>query len=229
MNTPLLECVEAGARDDARYAVIWLHGLGADGYDFLPIVEELELPPEPRIRFVFPHAPRRPVTVNGGQVMRAWYDIPDLTFAARSFDEAGIRESARHVTALLEREEARGVPSERVLLAGFSQGGALAIHVALRHPRPLLGLIALSCYALLPDALAAEASPASRALPVFMAHGTDDPIVPLAAGEDAAQRLRELGVRLTWATYRMPHAVHPSQIEDIGRWMRTRTSSEPVP
>lgn len=218
----MLETIEAGAKNGADFSVIWLHGLGADGYDFLPIVDELALPEHVRVRFVFPHAPRRPITINGGAVMRGWYDIVDLALEARSSDEAGIRDSSARVHALVAREIERGVPAQRIVLAGFSQGGAIAIHAALRYPQRLLGLIALSCYAVLPETMAAEASPASQGLPAFVAHGAFDPVVPFAGGEDAALRLRACGLEVTWRSYEVPHAVHPREIEDIGRWLSSR-------
>ncbi len=221
MSEPLLECVEVGP-PQADAAVIWLHGLGADGYDFQPIVPELGLPSDLHVRFVFPHAPRRPVTINRGFVMRAWYDIAELSLDARTQDVDGIEASARAVSALIARERERGIPPGRLLLAGFSQGGALAIHVALRHAERLAGLVALSCYLLLPDRIGTERSEANRGLPVFQAHGEYDDVVPLVAGEMTRDALIALGHPVTWRTYPVPHAVHPREIRDIGAFLVER-------
>lgn len=220
----MLETVEQGA-SDASHAVIWLHGLGADGHDFPPIVPELELPPLPKVRFVFPHAPVRPVTLNGGMRMRAWYDIVSLE--RRSDDVAGVEESARAVRELIDREGARGVPPERVVLAGFSQGAAIALHVATRLPVRLLGVIALSGYLLLPDSLAAERSAATDRLAFFIGHGSHDPMVPVEGGRHAADRLRALGYEVDFREYPMPHSVCVPEIADIGAWLRSRLSPEP--
>ncbi len=215
---------ETGPKD-ASAAVIWLHGLGADAYDFAPIAVELGLPRDLKIRFVFPNAPRRPVTLNGGAVMRAWYDIASLDAADRSFDEPGIEASRRLVAGLVEREEQRGVAAERIVLAGFSQGGAIALHAALRFPRPLAGVVALSAYLLIPDRLDAELSPANRGLPIFMAHGPADPIVPLAGARQSRDRLQAAGLQVQWRTYPVPHAVHPDEIADVGRFLTGRLSA----
>jgi phospholipase/carboxylesterase len=218
---PSLQTLEVGP-EEAGASVIWLHGLGADGWDFQPIVPELGLPASLALRFVFPHAPRRPVTLNGGMPMRAWYDIAELSLSARSFDEEGIRESAGMVEELVARERDRGVPSERIVLGGFSQGGALAMHVALRARERLAGLVALSCYLLLPERLESEASAQSRSLPIFMGHGEEDPVVPLQAGEQTRDRLVAAGYSPRFETYPMPHAVHPREIADVGAWIEER-------
>jgi len=198
--------------------VIWLHGLGADGYDFVPIVDELALPPDLPLRFVFPHAPEIPVTINGGVVMPAWYDVayPDLR---RKEDETGIHASQRQVARLIDEETAHGVGSERILIAGFSQGGAIALQTALRYPRPLAGVAALSSYLPLANTGAAEAAPANRGLPVFMGHGREDPIVPLAAGIASRDKLRHAGYPVTWRDYAMPHAVCGKEIQDLRTWL----------
>jgi phospholipase/carboxylesterase len=224
MSTPhpdVLPAVEIEPDVPARHAVIWLHGLGADGHDFPPIVPELGLEGALAIRWVFPHAPAIPVTINGGMVMPAWYDIRTLDFHQRH-DEQGIRRSAAHLTRLIERENERGVPCERILLAGFSQGGAIAIHTALRHPEPLAGVIGLSTYLVLHDKLEAERSDANRTLPVFMAHGTLDPMVAHDRGEASRERLRALGYSVEWHEYPMMHQVCLEEIRDLGGWITQR-------
>ena len=226
-TSPLLPRVEIEPQDGqpARCAVIWLHGLGADGHDFVPIVPELGLPPTLGVRFVFPHAPSIPVTVNGGMVMPAWYDIRELSLA-RGHDEAGIRRSAAAVAALIAHENSRGVPSARIVLAGFSQGGAVALHVALRHAQRLAGVMALSTYLVLEERLAAELSQANAELPVFQAHGTLDPLVTLDRGTAARDTLMALGHPVEWHTFAMQHAVCLEEVEVIGRWLRARLAPD---
>lgn len=218
MTSELLPCVEVETGDEARAAVIWLHGLGADGYDFQPIVPELGLDPRLGIRFVFPHAPEIPVTINGGFVMRAWYDITEMDLERRH-DEAGIRASADHLTRLIERENANGIPCERIVLAGFSQGGAIALHTGLRHPEKLAGLLALSTYLVLPDELEEERSDANAATPIFQAHGTLDPMVPCQRGMDARDRLKGMGYSVDWHEYPMMHQVCIEEIVAVGAWL----------
>ncbi len=217
MNKPL-ESIELETRPNPSHAVIWLHGLGADGSDFVPIVQELQLPPL-GIRFVFPHAPKRPVTINGGFVMRAWYDIvvQDLV---RQEDERGLRESQAQVEALIAREGGRGIPPGRIVLAGFSQGGVIALQTGLRQPKPLAGLLALSCYLPLASKVAAERDASSSQVPIFLGHGTADDIVPIQAGQAARDALTALGYKVEWHQYPMPHSVHPDEISDIGAWFR---------
>jgi len=217
----LPETVELSTAPNPDFTVIWLHGLGADGHDFEPVVPLLGLPGDAAVRFVFPHAPVRPVTLNGGMPMRAWYDIKSLS-ASRDQDEAGIAASAALVEALMARETERGIPPSRQVLAGFSQGGAVALHVALRHPDRLAGLIALSTYLLFPERLEAEGSGANRDLPVFFAHGTQDPVVALDYGRRSAQHLEALGYPVDWREYAMPHAVNPEELVDIGRFLAAR-------
>jgi phospholipase/carboxylesterase len=188
----------------ATASVVWLHGLGADGHDFVPIVPELKLPAAPGIRFVFPHAPVRPVTLNMGMRMRAWYDIRTLTAEGRA-DEAGLRESVARLEALLSAERALGIESRRIVVAGFSQGGAVALHGALRHAEPLGGVLALSCYLPLQALLAAELAEANRELPILMCHGQQDPVLPLALGLAACNWLRAAGYRVEWKEYPMQH------------------------
>ena len=212
------ECVEVTTGDQPVGSVIWLHGLGADGHDFEPIVPELGLPDDLPLRFVFPHAPVRPVTINGGMAMRAWYDIVSLDAEGRA-DEEGVHDSTARLEALIEREEQRGIESRKIVIAGFSQGGAIAINTALRSERPLAGLMALSTYLALPSAL--DNILVSRDLPVFMAHGTFDPMVLPQWGQSSADQLREAGFTVEWQDYPMAHAVCLEEIRDISRWLRS--------
>lgn len=217
-----LRTVEVEPAGPPRAAVVWLHGLGADGHDFEPLVPHLGLPPAAGVRFVFPHAPRRPVTINMGLVMPAWYDIRSLDALRRDEDERGVLESSAQTTALVEREVARGVPAERIVLAGFSQGGAIALHAALRHPERLAGALALSTYLVRGDALEVERAPANRELPLFGAHGRADPMVPFEAGEAWRCRLEALGQPVEWHAYPMGHEVCPEEVRDIGTWLSAR-------
>jgi phospholipase/carboxylesterase len=215
-STLATACVEPRAPADA--AVVWMHGLGADGHDFEALVPELRLPASPAIRFVFPHAPVRPVTINGGARMRAWYDIAGFDRRAPQ-DEAGIRASGEALGALVRRERERGVAADRIVIAGFSQGGAMALFVALRWPERLAGVMALSTYLPLGETLAGEAHPAGAAVPVLMAHGSFDPIVPLSLGEASRDRLRGLGYDVDWRSYPMPHSVCAQEVEDIREFL----------
>jgi phospholipase/carboxylesterase len=206
-------------------AVIWLHGLGADGHDFVPIVEELDLPPELAVRFVFPHAPVRPVAINNGMRMRAWYDIsPDM----RRQDETGIRESARTVEGLLSREIAAGVPADRIVLAGFSQGGAITLHTGLRYGQKLAGLLALSTYLPLPELYAAERNLARADTPILMCHGQHDPMLPLQLGAWSRDVMQQDGYSVDWREYPMAHQVCAEQIADVGAWLRERLQAAPA-
>jgi phospholipase/carboxylesterase len=218
MTMPGLETVEIEPKAPAGASVIWLHGLGADGHDFESLVPEMRLPAGPAVRFVFPHAPIRPVTLNGGYRMRAWYDIVGLDRSAPQ-DAAGIRESAKGIRALVAREGERGVPPERVVLAGFSQGGAIVLHEGLRHPTRLGGLIALSTYLPLEDTLAAEAHPANAAVPILMAHGTLDPTVPFALGDGTRRLLVGRGYDVRFRTYPMGHSVCLEEVADISAFL----------
>ena len=215
----MLEAIEIETAPAVRAVVIWMHGLGADGHDFEPIVPELDLPRALAIRFVFPHAPMRPVTVNGGAVMRAWYDVTGLG-GVRHEDEQGVRASQRDIEALIAREKQRGVPAGQIVLAGFSQGGAMALHTGLRHPERLAGLLILSSYLLLPDTLAAEASAANRDVPIFMAHGTHDPMIPMSRARESRDRLLALGYRVEWHEYPMPHSLCAEEVADLSAWLR---------
>jgi len=219
---PMLECIEIETGKNPGASIIWMHGLGADGNDFVPIVDELGLSGGAAVRFVFPHAPMRPVTINNGMVMRAWYDVSfgDLEGKSRRPDAAGIHESQEQVTALIEREKTRGVAEGRIVLAGFSQGGAIALHAGLRHPAPLAGILALSTYLPLADSLPQEASAASKSVPLFMAHGLFDPVVPLVMGAGSMTFLTGLGYAVEWRQYPMQHSVCAEEVRDIGAWLR---------
>lgn len=214
----LLPTVENETAAHPVYSIIWLHGLGADGNDFAPIVPELVSPQWPAIRFVFPHAPMRSVTINSGMTMRAWYDIYGFDLVAQQ-DEAGMRQSISQVETLIAREQERGVPSERILLAGFSQGGAIALAAGLRHPQKLAGVVALSTYLPMAGALAAERSAVNADVPIFWGHGTFDPVVVLQRGSDSRVALEALGYKVDWHTYPMPHAVCPDEIADLRHWI----------
>jgi len=213
-----LEAIEIETSASPGASIIWLHGLGADGHDFVDVVPELALPGRPGVRFVFPHAPMRPVTINGGYVMRAWYDIRDDSGVRRE-DPAGVRASQKAIEALIEREKERGVPAAAIVLAGFSQGGAMALYTGLRYGERLAGVMALSCSLPLADTLAAEAAPANRDVPIFMAHGTHDPMIPMARALRAREVLTGLGYRLEWHEYQMPHSVCAEEIAHIGVWL----------
>ena len=216
MSTDAVE-IETGANPQA--AVIWLHGLGADGHDFEPIVPELVRPGGPPLRFVFPHAPVRPVTLNGGYAMRAWYDIIAIDRRAAE-DERGIRSSQALLAELIRRENARGISTSRIVLAGFSQGGAMALFCGIRYPERLAGIIGLSCYQLLAARLDAERSPVNQATPIFLAHGLQDPVVVPALGEAACQQLTAAGYTVEWHAYSMPHSVCQQEVIDIAAWLR---------
>lgn len=218
MSESLLETVEVGP-ESARASVLWLHGLGADGHDFEPIVPELGLPADAAVRFVFPHAPPRPVTLNAGMRMRAWYDIYGLDREARQ-DEAGLAEAAGHTRALIAREAERGVPPQRLVLAGFSQGGAVALHTGLRHPERLAGIMGLSTYLPLRERLAEEASPANRRTPVFLAHGEYDPVLAFPLGTGSRDALQAAGYDVEWHQYPMEHQVCLEEIRTVGTWLR---------
>ena len=216
--TSLLPYVELESASQPSAAVIWLHGLGADGHDFASLVPELDLSGCPPIRFIFPHAPSMPVTVNGGYVMPAWYDILGPNLISQQ-DAAGIQASERAIVALIAHEVARGIPAEHIVLAGFSQGCAMALHTGLRLPHRLAGIMALSGYLPLVDRLAAERHPANAQTPVFMAHGTQDPVVVLARGEASRDALATLGQPVQWHSYPMPHSLHPREIADISAFL----------
>lgn len=217
--TALLPRIELESAPNPRAAVIWLHGLGADGNDFAGLVPELDLTGCPPIRFVFPHAPSIPVTINAGYVMPAWYDILGVNLVNRQ-DAAGIQKSERDIVALIDNEVARGIAYEHIVLAGFSQGCAMALHTGLRLPHRLAGIMALSGYLPLADRYPSERLPANAHTPIFMAHGTQDPVVVLARGEESRDALSALGHPVQWHTYPMQHAVHPREVTDISAFLK---------
>ena len=214
----LLETIEIETPTTPATSIVWMHGLGADGNDFVDIVPELRLPADRGVRFVFPHAPMRPVTINGGYVMRAWYDIRD-DGGTRREDPDGVRASQAAIEALVARERGRGIPASAIVLAGFSQGGAMALYTGLRHPERLAGIMALSCSMPLADALAAEAAPANRDVPIFMAHGTQDQMIPKARAQRARETLAGLRYKVEWHEYPMPHSVCMEEVGDIAAWL----------
>jgi phospholipase/carboxylesterase len=225
--TAVLPHITLDTGSNPKHSIIWLHGLGADGEDFVPIAEEMELPVP--VRYIFPHAPMRPVTINGGYVMRAWYDI--LTAAAsaeistsigRNEDVAGTRESQAEVEKLIAQEKQRGVPAGNIFLAGFSQGGAVVLYSGLRHKERLGGILALSTYMPLLKSLPDESASTAREVPVFMAHGKSDPVIPYAFGRASAETLLAQGYALEWHSYNMPHSVCPEEIRDIEHWLTQR-------
>jgi len=219
MTEGYLPCVQLETAGPATAAVIWLHGLGANGHDFESIVPALALPRALGVRFVFPHAPQIPVTINGGMVMPAWYDILAMDLE-RKVDEVQLRESAARVTRLIERELARGIASERIVIAGFSQGGAVGFEVALSYPKPLAGLLALSTYFATRESVVRH--PANAALPIAIHHGIADPMVPESMGRSGAETLTAWGYPVEYRTYPMEHAVCPPQVRDIGKWLVAR-------
>jgi phospholipase/carboxylesterase len=217
----LLETIELETGANPAAAVIWMHGLGADGNDFVPIVNELDLSGAPAIRFIFPHAPMMPVTINNGHVMRAWYDVSfgDLEGRTKRADEQGVRRSQAQIGQLIAREVEKKIPFKNILLAGFSQGGAIALHTGLRYPEQLAGIMALSCYLPCADSFAAEAAPANAKTPVFIAHGTQDPVVPYAMGKNSSDLLVKSGYPVKWHEYPMPHSVCLEEVRNIGTWL----------
>jgi phospholipase/carboxylesterase len=215
----VLQTVELETGRSPTAAVMWLHGLGADGHDFEPIVPELDLPDALAVRFVFPHAPMQAVTINGGAVMRAWYDVYALEGQRRE-DAAGVRASQSKVEELIAREKTRGIPAARLVLAGFSQGGAIALQTGLRHGERLAGIMALSTYLPVASTLAAEASAANRAVPIFMAHGLDDPLIPIERAAMSRRQLEAAGYAIEWHEYPMAHAVCMEEIADVSAWLQ---------
>jgi len=218
------DCVLAETSKNPRFTVIWLHGLGADGHDFEPIVPQLELSEELQaagVRFIFPNAASRPVTINGGMSMPAWYDIKGMDLR-RDQDKQGIADSSKRISDIIDAEIAAGRKPSEIILAGFSQGGAMALHVGLRYPQKLAGIMALSCYLLFPEQLETLANPAAAGMDIFAAHGSQDPVVPYAAGKTAASHLSKLGYQVQWQVYTMAHAVCQQETKDIGAWLSQR-------
>ncbi len=211
-----LSTIEFQTQENPRFSVIWLHGLGADGNDFVPVAQSMGLPCG--VRFVFPHAPVLPVTINGGYRMRAWYDIYSLSPGARE-DRAGIESSCRLLEELMEKEHARGIPFGRIFLAGFSQGGALALHAGLRFRERIAGIVALSTYLPLASSLESEANPVNAGIPVFLAHGDEDEVIPVSAGFAVRDVLSALGHRVAWHRYPMAHSVNGQETADISSWL----------
>ncbi|MBC3872140.1 alpha/beta hydrolase [Undibacterium flavidum] len=221
MTTELLETVEIESGVNPSAAVIWMHGLGADANDFVPIVKELDLRNCPAIRFVFPNAPQIPVTLNGGYIMRAWYDIAAAgTDINKREDEAGLRLSQQQIEALIARENARGIPTDKIILAGFSQGCAMSLQTGLRHPQKLAGIMGLSGYVPLADKVAAERHTANQTTSIFLVHGTVDPVIPIQRAQQSRELLVSLGYPVEWHDYWMQHSVSPQEITDIGNWLR---------
>ncbi|WP_300086604.1 alpha/beta hydrolase-fold protein [uncultured Nitrosomonas sp.] len=219
-DNPLqLSAIEITTGPDPAYTILWMHGLGADGNDFVPVIQALDLPAIP-IRFLFPHAPFRPVTINGGYVMRAWYDIQRTDFTEQE-DETGLQESWRAIVALINRENQRGIPSDHVILAGFSQGAAMALLTGLHHPDKLAGIMALSGYLPLAHKFTQEAHAANQSTSIFMAHGSDDPIVPVELAQASLRLLRKYHYSVNWHEYSMEHAVCDQELADISHWLKT--------
>jgi phospholipase/carboxylesterase len=213
-----IELIEIETGKQPTASIIVLHGLGADGNDFVPVAQELELGAVGPVRFIFPHAPTRPITINGGHVMRAWYDIVGADLVRRE-DEQGLRESQATIDGLIEREKTRGVPASRIVVMGFSQGSAMALQTGLRHGERLAGIVGLSGYLPLASTTAAERHATNAHTPIFMAHGTQDGIVPIARGIDSRNLLQGLGYELEWHDYPMPHSVCAEEITDLNRWL----------
>lgn len=220
MSTPLLECIEINTAEPCHHSVIWLHGLGASGNDFEPIVPELGLPKDRGVRFVFPHAPVRPITINGGATMRGWYDITSLDFGERKQDTSGIVESAAFIEALIDAEIQRGIDSRNIILAGFSQGGAIALYAGLTTAHKLGGIMALSTYLPIQDETLARITEHGKQLPVFMAHGQYDDVIQIQHAEQSHSILKDQGINVEWHSYPMPHSVSPEEISDISVWLK---------
>ena len=220
MSTKLLDSIEIKTAEHCEYCVIWLHGLGASGHDFEPVVPELGLLERPGVRFIFPHAPVRPITVNGGAAMRGWYDINSLDFGNRQQDTEGVRDSAAHINALIEAQISAGIPAENILLAGFSQGGAVALFTALTSPHHLGGILALSTYLPVQEAVFTELSEHGKQLPIFMAHGQFDDVIHIQHAEQSRDILAEHGISVEWHQYPIAHSVSADEIAEIATWLK---------
>ncbi|MEP1445338.1 MAG: alpha/beta hydrolase-fold protein [Paraglaciecola sp.] len=221
MSQPALPYVEVNPDVKAKATVIWLHGLGDSGNGFAPIVPDLKLPSELGIRFVFPHAPTRPVTINNGMLMRAWYDITSLDFNHRA-DSQGVKESSAFVANLIEQEIAQGIPANKIVLAGFSQGGVIALNLGTRYEKTLAGIMSMSSYMSEPEKLKEEAHSANKSTPIFVAHGTHDDVVPVFMGNAAFKVLQSNGYQVTWHEYAMQHNVCMQQLNDISSWLQEK-------
>jgi phospholipase/carboxylesterase len=224
---PVLPHVELTTGENPAGTVIWMHGLGADGWDFVPIVRELPLPEDLVLRFVFPHAPLRPVTINNGMRMPAWYDIA-MSDVARVPDERGIRESQAQIEDLIAREKSRGVDASRIVIAGFSQGGAIALQTALRHREKLAGVVALSTYLTLDDSLDAEGAAANKATPILMAHGTQDEMIPIRLAESSRDKLKAKGYDVDWHAWPMPHSLCAEEVQEIAGFLARALGGAPA-
>lgn len=220
MSQKLLDCIEHETAEHVEYSVIWLHGLGASGHDFEPIVPALELLNRPGIRFLFPHAPVRPITINGGAAMRAWYDITSADFESRQQDRAGIIESAQAVDALIDNEISRGIPASQVILAGFSQGGAIALYNGLVSEHRVGGILALSTYLPIASEVVPHIGEAQQKMPVFMAHGQHDEVIRLAVAEQSRATLQASGMAIEWHSYPIAHSVSAEEVVDIAQWFK---------
>ena len=220
----IIQHLELNTGADPKGTIIWMHGLGADCWDFVSIVKELGLPADLPLRFIFPQAPSRPITINNGQVMPGWYDI-SMAELQRKPDEAGVRQSQAAIEELIAREIGRGIAADKIILAGFSQGGAIALQTGLRYREALGGIMALSTYLTLDDSLAAEATTANANIPIFMAHGTEDQLIPLALAQSSRTKMAAQGYKIEWREYPMPHSVCMEEIEEIGVWIQARFKS----
>ena len=218
MTDKTLNYLEIG-NNNCDKCVIWLHGLGADGHDFEPIVPELKLPANHGIRFIFPHAPQRPVTINAGTIMPAWYDLTSMNFTNHE-DEQGIRKSAQQITELIQQQQQQGIDSKKIILAGFSQGGAIVLHTALRYGEPLAGIMALSTYLPLVKTFESELAAVNRDIPIMMCHGSHDPVVPYHLGDDSRHFMEQAGLKVDWHSYPMQHSVCADEINDISLWIQ---------
>ena len=220
----IIQHLELTTGAEPKGTIIWMHGLGADCWDFVSIVKELGLPADLPLRFIFPQAPSRPITINNGQVMPGWYDI-SMAELQRKPDEAGVRQSQAAIVELIAREVGRGIAADKIILAGFSQGGAIALQTGLRYREALGGIMALSTYLTLDDSLAAEATIANANIPIFMAHGTEDQLIPLALAQSSRTKMAAQGYKIEWREYPMPHSVCMEEIEEIGVWILARFKS----
>ena len=222
--TKLIQHIELVTGENPKGSIIWLHGLGADCWDFVSIVKELGLPDDLPLRFIFPQAPSRPIAINNGQVMPGWYDI-SMAELQRKPDEAGVRQSQAMIEQLIAREIERGIAADKIILAGFSQGGAIALQTGLRYAKELGGIMALSTYLTLEDSFATEATTANANIPILMAHGTQDPLIPLELAKTSRAKMQTRGYKIEWHEYPMPHSVCMEEVEDIGTWIQARFKS----